>query len=105
LIKLFDAFNINIFPRSLNYDANFIDNVESILIPSNIYCLLLFPMDLLYKTSIPDNVTNWRFFDDDHQIISFLHLKGNFKYSIIDECQHDQIMDTDVPDSQIKQTK
>jgi hypothetical protein len=61
-------------------------------------------MELLYRPSIPDNVTNWRVFDDDQHIINFLHLEGNFKDSIIDEGQHDQEMNADVPDS-IDQTQ
>jgi len=56
-------------------------------------------MELLYRPSIPDNVTNWRVFYDDQKIIKFLHLEGNFKDSIIDEGRHDQEMNADVPDS------
>jgi hypothetical protein len=49
----------------------------------------------LYKPSIPNNVINWRVFDDDQQLINFLHLKDTFKDSIIDEGQHDLLMNTD----------
>jgi hypothetical protein len=82
-------------------------NVASRLIPSEGIFPDTFSVELLYRPSIPDNVTNWRVFDDDQQIISFLHLEGNFKDSIIDEGQHDQDMDTDVHDShdQTKKSK
>jgi hypothetical protein len=107
LIKHFDAFNINHVPRSLNYDADLLDNVASRLIPSEGILLDTFSVELLYRPSIPNNVTNWRVFDDEHQLISFLHVEGNFKNSIIDEGQHDQIMDTEVPNStdQTKKSK
>jgi hypothetical protein len=49
-------------------------------------------VELLYRTSIPDNITNWRVFDDDQQIINFLHLEDNFRDFVIDEGQHDQEM-------------
>jgi len=49
-------------------------------------------MDLLYRPSIPDNITNKRVFNDDQNILIFLHLEGTLKDSIIDESQHDQHM-------------
>jgi hypothetical protein len=85
-----NAFNISHVPRSLNYDAYLLANVASRLIPSEGIMPDTFSVELLYKPSVPDNVTNWRVFDDDQQIISFLHLEGNFKDSVIDEGQHDQ---------------
>jgi hypothetical protein len=97
--KKFDAFNISHVPRSLNYDVDLLANVASKLIPSEGIMPDTFSMELLYNTSIPDNITNWRVFDDDQQIISFLHLEDNFKDSVIDEGQHDQDMNYDSPDS------
>jgi hypothetical protein len=48
--------------------------------------------------SIPNNIINWRVFDDDHELINFLHLKDTFKDSIIDEGQNDILMNTDTND-------
>jgi hypothetical protein len=66
-----------------------------------------FSMELLYRPSVPDNITNWRVFDNDQQIISFLHLEDNFKYFVIDEGQHDQEVNFDTLDStdQVKGSK
>jgi hypothetical protein len=50
-----------------------------------------FFFELLYMPSIPDNNTSWRASDDDQQIIIFFHLKD----FIIDEGQHDQMMNID----------
>ena len=36
-----------------------------------------------------DNVTNWRVFNDDEQIINFLTMEDTFKCSVIDEEEHD----------------
>jgi hypothetical protein len=44
-----------------------------------------FSIELLYKPSIPDNITNWRVFEGDEQIISFLTNKENFKDLAIDD--------------------
>jgi hypothetical protein len=74
-------------------------NVASKLIPSEGIMSDTFSMELLYKPSIPENITNWRVFDDDQQIISFLHLEDNFKDFVIDEGQHDQDINYDSPDS------
>jgi ribonuclease HI len=98
LIKSFDAFNISPIPRSLNCDVDLLANVASRLIPSEGLMPDTFSVELLYRPSIPDNITSWRVFDDDHQIISFLHLKDTFKDSVIDEGQHDQMMNSDATD-------
>jgi hypothetical protein len=47
---------------------------------------------------ILNNITNWRVFNDDQHIISFLHHEDNFKYFCIDEGQHDQDMNPNSPD-------
>jgi ribonuclease HI len=95
LIKYFTAFNINIVPRSLNSDVDLLENVASRLIPSNKLMPDSFSVELLYRPSIPNNIVSWRVFDDDQQLINFLHLKDTFKDSIIDEGQHDILMNTD----------
>jgi hypothetical protein len=99
LINSFDAFNISLVPRSLNFDVDLLANVASRIIHSENLLHDTFSVELLYRPLIPDNVTNWRVFDDDEQIISFLHLEGTFKDSIIDEDQHDREMNADVPGS------
>ena len=40
--------------------------------------------------SIPNNITNWRVFNDDSQIIYFLTGEDAFKESVIDEITHDE---------------
>lgn len=38
---------------------------------------------------MPDNITNWRVFNDDEQIINFMTMEDTFKGSVINEGQHD----------------
>jgi hypothetical protein len=57
-----------------------------------------FYVEILCRSSIPDNITNWRVFYDDQHIINILHLKGTFKDSIINEGQYDQIMNIGITD-------
>jgi hypothetical protein len=38
-----------------------------------------FTIELLYKPSIPDNVTNWRVFEGDQQILEFLTNEEKFQ--------------------------
>ena len=49
-----------------------------------------FSIELIFRPSVPNNITNWRVFDDDQQIINFLHMKDMFQDVIIDEIQHEQ---------------
>jgi hypothetical protein len=83
----------------LNYDVDFLANIASRLIPSDGLMPDSFSVELLYRPSIPNNIVNWRVFDDDQQLINFLHLKDTFKDSIIDEGQHDLLMNIDNYDS------
>jgi hypothetical protein len=90
LIHNFLAFNINSIPRLSNYEANLLANVGSKLFPVEGISSNSFSIELLFKPSIPDNITNWIVFDDDQQIINFLHMEDTFQGVIIDEGTHDE---------------
>ena len=47
---------------------------------------------MIYRSSIPDNITNWRVFEDDEHIIILLHLEDTFKGSVIDDEQHEALL-------------
>ena len=49
-------------------------------------------MELIYNPLILDNIINWRIFDDDEQIINFLNAKGNFNGSVIEDEQHESLL-------------
>jgi hypothetical protein len=98
LIKSFVAFNISCVPRSLNRDTDFLANVTSRLILSDGLMFDNFSVEIVYMASIPKNVINWRVFDNYQQIIKLLHLKDTFKYFIIDEGQHEQMVNPDTID-------
>jgi hypothetical protein len=86
----FSAFNINSMPRLNNSEADLLANVASKLFPTEGLSLDAFSVELLFRPSVPDNITNWRVFDDDQQIISFLHMEETFQGTVIDECTHDE---------------
>ena len=44
----------------------------------------------MYRPSIPDNVTSWKVFDDDHQILDFLSAQNTFEGMAIDEADHEK---------------
>jgi len=45
---------------------------------------------LIFRPSIPDNIFNWRVFDNDVQVLNFLMNEDTFKDSSIDEVTHDE---------------
>jgi hypothetical protein len=49
-----------------------------------------FSIKLLFRPSIPDNITNWGVFDDDQKIINFLHMEDTFQDAIVNESTHDE---------------
>jgi hypothetical protein len=45
-----------------------------------------FIVEILYKPSVPKNISNWKVFEGDEQIINFLTNQDNFKdLAIYDE--------------------
>jgi len=88
----FEAFNIKSIPRTLNHDADMLANVASNLFPSDDLSHDKFSVELIYRSSIPHNITNWRVFEDEEQIINFLHSEDTFKGSFIDEEQHEALL-------------
>ena len=59
LISHFLAFNISPIPRSQNAAADLLANFASKLLPSKDYSPDRFSVELIFRPSIPDNVTNW----------------------------------------------
>ena len=45
---------------------------------------------MIFRPSIPDNIFNWRVFDNDVQVLNFLMNDDTFKDSAIDEVTHDE---------------
>ena len=58
----------------MNYEANMLANANSNLCPSDNFSQDIFYVELIYRPSIPDNITNWRVFEDDEQIVIFFTL-------------------------------
>ena len=85
-----NAFNISSIPRYLNQEADLLANVASRLIPSEGILTDAFSVELLFRPSIPDNIANWRVFNDDQQLIDFLTFKDTFKDAILDEMTHNE---------------
>jgi hypothetical protein len=86
----FSAFNINSIPRLSNSEVDLLANVASKLLSAEGLSPNSFSIELLFRSLVPDNITNWRVFDDDQQIINFLHMEDTFQDVVIDEGTHDE---------------
>ena len=62
LISAFDAFNIESIPRFQTQEADLLENVSSWLIPAENFSPNVFSIELLFRQSIRDNITNWHVF-------------------------------------------
>jgi ribonuclease HI len=58
LMSKFFAFNINSIPRLNNSEADLLDNVASKLLPAEGLSPDAFSIELLFRPSVPDNITN-----------------------------------------------
>ena len=74
----FKYFNIKYVPRSHNFDAYILANTPSRLITPEGLSPNTFSIDLMYRPSIHDNVTSWKVFYDDLQILDFLTNQDKF---------------------------
>jgi hypothetical protein len=61
----FFAFNTNSIPRLNNSEVDFLANVASKLFHAEGLSPNAFSVELLFRPSVSDNITNWRAFDDD----------------------------------------
>jgi hypothetical protein len=67
-------------------------NATSKLSPSDDFTHDKFFVEFIYRSSIQDNITSWRIFDDDYQIIYFLHFEDTFRGSVIYTEQHETLL-------------
>lgn len=49
-------------------------------------------VELIFRPSVPDNISNWQVFEDDEKILEFLHYEKPFKNVVIDEYEHENNM-------------
>ena len=92
LINKFEGFNIRFVPHSMNSKADMVANAASNISPSNDFTSDKKIVKLIYRSSIPNNITNWRIFDDEEHIINFLHSEDTLMELIIDDEQHEALL-------------
>jgi hypothetical protein len=96
LIEHFEAFNITTIPRAKNILVDSLATAASRLSPLEDYEASRFTVEFLYKPSVPNNISNWKVFEGDEQIINFLTNQDNFKdLAIDDEVFQEQSTETD----------
>ena len=98
----FEDFNIISIPCLLNFEADMLANSTLNLCPSNGFSHDKFSVELIDMSSILVNITYWMIFEDDEQIINFLHSEDTFKGSIIKDEQHEAILQTSVSEDKLE---
>jgi hypothetical protein len=85
LIEHFEAFNITVIPRAKNILVDSLATATSRMSPLEYYEASRFTVELIYKPSMPKNISNWKVFEGDEHIINFLTNQDNFKDLAIDD--------------------
>ena len=80
----FHTFNIVSIPRLKNAVADILATSAARLVPYNNRCSI----ELLFRPSVLDMITNLQVFDDDQQILECLMNNETFKGAIIDDEEH-----------------
>jgi ribonuclease HI len=83
LIERFEAFNITTIPRAKNILDDSLATTASSISPLEDYEASRFTVELLYKPLVPNSISNWKVFEGDEQIISFLTNQDNLKTSLL----------------------
>ena len=97
----FVAFNITYIPRDHN------QTVDSLALAATHFRIpkttqLKYPIEVRYRPSMPDNVKQWKFFEDDIEIKRCLELTGEFSNSLIDQEKDDEVEDfEDIAENEI----
>ena len=90
--NLFIELNISFIPRDHNKTIDSLSLVAThFKIPKQTQ--LKYPIEVKYRPSIPNNMRQWRVFEDDLEINNFLELTGEFSNSLIDQDQDDELED------------
>ena len=77
LLEDFYEYTISLIPREQKNIANSLDNSASLFkIP--IYPNKRYEIQVKHKPSIPNNVKNWKVFENNHQIKRFLENEEEF---------------------------
>src|SRR5713101_4725416 len=80
----FVAFNITYIPRDHNQTTDSLSLAAThFRIPKTTQ--LKYPIEVRYRPSVPDNVKQWRVFEDNIEIKRFLELTHEFSNSLIDQ--------------------
>jgi ribonuclease HI len=96
LVEHFEAFNITVIPRAKNTLADSLVTAASRISPLEDYEASRFTVEILYKPSIPNNISNWKVFEGDEHIINDLTNQENFKdLAIDDEIFQEKLVETD----------
>lgn len=86
LISSFQAFYIKYIPRIHNATIDTLTNAATMLSPHKDG----FSIEIIYKPSISNIITNLHMFNDDQMILDFMANVGMFKDEAIDEDVHDK---------------
>lgn len=73
------------------------DNIASKLSLDENYKSNNFFVQLIFRPSAPNNITNWSVFKGNAHILHFLHCEYTFKYIVIDEGYHDEEINKETP--------
>ena len=71
-------------------------NIASKLSPDERCKTNKFFVELYFRPSILNNITNWKVFRGDEKILHFLHCEDTFKDIVIDQGYHDETLNKDM---------
>lgn len=71
LMNHFEDFNISSIPRGENREVDYLATTSSRISSLENFEMSIFYVQIMFRPSILDNITTWRVFENDSQIIEF----------------------------------
>ena len=86
-IELFDAFNISHIVREVNREVDALARSATLFDPTLANPFIQHLVELSFRPHVPDNIIAMQVFDDEEQILNFMHGEKDFSDCLIDEVQ------------------
>ena len=87
----------------MNSKEDMLANVASNLCPSYDFSHDKLYVELIYRSLTLNNITKWRVFQSDEHIINYLHSEDTLMTSIIDDEQHEDLLQASTSEEKPKQ--
>ena len=87
-----DSFNVTYIPRKYNHDVDLMAAMAVKLLPNIRLNKNKFYGELIFRSSVTDNILNWQVFEGDNQILEFMRCERTPRNTAINKREQDKLI-------------